>query len=312
MIVSVQKAADIIKDGGIVAIPTETVYGLAADAFNVEAVKKTFDTKGRPADNPLIVHISRLEQLELLTDHIDQTTEKITKSFWPGPLTIVIHKKSSVPDIVTGGLDSVAVRMPNHPDTLELINQTGPVTAPSANRSGSPSATRPAHVENDFGSEFPVLEGVYPSLGIESTVLDIRTEPLTILRPGAVTAEMIESATGLKVKSAEKSSDMKRHSPGSRYTHYKPAARVEIILDKPDKMDRNSTYIFHSNNMPRSQASVYNYLGNFDKLAHDLYDHFRQADHSGHSQIFIEKLPDSQKSSIISALKDRIERASSD
>lgn len=310
MIVSVEKAAEIIKKGELVAIPTETVYGLAANAFNIDAVKKTFHQKGRPADNPLIVHISSTDQLELLTDTVPGAAKKIAASFWPGPLTIVIDKKTNVPDVVTGGLNSVAVRMPDHPETLGLINSTGPLTAPSANRSGSPSATRTKHIEHDFGNDFPILEGQSPSLGIESTVLDIREEPFTILRPGAVTAEMIESRTGFKVKSSEKKTDSEKHSPGMRYTHYKPTASVSVIEEIPSKLQRNSTYILHSAGTPHSGEIVYNYNGDFNKLAHNLYDHFRQADYLGHSQIFIEILPDDENSSILFALKDRILRAS--
>lgn len=312
MIISVSEAADIIKKGDLIAIPTETVYGLAADAFNVEAVKKTFEIKGRPADNPLIVHISSADQLKLLLKTFDPVIKNLSQTFWPGPLTLVAEKKSSVPDIVTGGLSSVAVRMPDHPRTRALIEKTGPLTAPSANRSGSPSATRPAHIEDDFGVSFPVLKGKHPSLGIESTVIDTRQLPLTILRPGAITAEMIEAKTGLKVQTAEKNSDSNQHSPGTRYTHYKPVANVKIMDSTPIKIEHDATYIFHSPDKPLTQKNIYNYLGNFDKLARNLYDHFRQADHSGHSQIFIENLPENQKSSIVSALKDRINRASSE
>jgi len=310
MIVSVEKAAGIIKKGELVAIPTETVYGLAADAFNVNAVKNTFKQKGRPADNPLIVHISSTDQLELLTVFVSEAAKTIAESFWPGPLTIVINKRVNVPDVITGGLASVAVRMPEHPETLALINKTGPLTAPSANMSGSPSATRAVHIENDFGVDFPILEGQAPSLGIESTVLDIREEPFTILRPGAVTAAMIESQTGFKVQSSEKKLNSDKHSPGMRYTHYKPAAKVSVIDEIPSELKSNITYIFHSAETSESGESVYNYKGDFNKLAHNLYDHFRQADYLGHSQIFIEKLPDDENSSILFALKDRVSRAS--
>ncbi|TVR16235.1 MAG: threonylcarbamoyl-AMP synthase [Balneolaceae bacterium] len=311
MIVSVEKAVEIITNGDLVAIPTETVYGLAADAFNVDAVKKTFQQKDRPSDNPLIVHISGSGQLEMLTDSVSDAAKTITESFWPGPLTIVVHKRANVPDVVTGGLNSVAVRMPDNPETLALINRTGPLTAPSANRSGSPSATRATHIEHDFGVDFPILTGQAPSLGIESTVLDIREEPFTILRPGSVTAEMIESRTGFKVQSSEKKSDSDKHSPGMRYTHYKPTANVSLIDEVPSVLKSNSTYIFHSANELKSGEGIYNYMGDFDKLAHNLYDHFRQADYLGHSQIFIEKLPNDENSSILFALKDRISRASS-
>jgi L-threonylcarbamoyladenylate synthase len=170
---SFQKAVELIRAGDVVAIPTETVYGLAADAFNISAVKKTFEVKGRPPDNPLIVHISRTEQLDEIADEIPEDAFKLAETFWPGPLTLVLKKKPIVPDIVTGGLNTVAVRMPDHPLTRKLIEQTGPLTAPSANRSGRPSPTRPEHIREDFGSTVHILEGGSAKLGLESTVLDM-------------------------------------------------------------------------------------------------------------------------------------------
>ena len=311
MIVTISQAADIILKGGILAIPTETVYGLAADAFNVLAVKKTFEAKGRPADNPLIVHISNLKQMHLLCDDTPEMADLITTSFWPGPLTIVLNKKQTVPDVVTGGLHSVAIRMPDHPTALELIEQTGPLTAPSANKSGRPSATRPEHITSDFGKSMPILEGNSPGLGIESTVLDLRSDTPLILRPGSITVELIEEKTGIHVLPYTSKSEGLENSPGTRYTHYRPAANVQIIDHIPTHIEGNIYYIIHSSTDSAPLPNVYNYLGDFDKLAQDLYDHFRQADHLGYSQIMLEELPDDKKKPIISALRDRISRASS-
>lgn len=311
MIVSVEKASMLIKDGHIVAIPTETVYGLAADAFNILAVKKTFEIKGRPPDNPLIVHISNIEQLNRLSDEIPAIAYKLADVFWPGPLTLVIKKKPAVPDIVTGGLHSVAVRMPDHQQALELIEKTGPLTAPSANKSGRPSATRPGHIENDFGNAMPILEGASPGLGIESTVLDIRSDRLSILRPGFITAKMIREQTKLNVDISDSKSLHDSASPGTRYTHYKPAADVKIIPEMPVQPEPDCYYIFHSLSEFPDRPNIHNYRGDFEKFGRDLYDHFRQADHQNYSQILIEELPHEDVHPLIPALNDRIGRASS-
>jgi L-threonylcarbamoyladenylate synthase len=306
---SFQKAVELIRGGDVVAIPTETVYGLAADAFNISAVKKTFEVKGRPPDNPLIVHISRTGQLDEIADEIPEDAFKLAETFWPGPLTLVLKKKPIVPDIVTGGLNTVAVRMPDHPLTRKLIEQTGPLTAPSANRSGRPSPTRPEHIREDFGSTVHILEGGSAKLGLESTVLDMSGGLPVILRPGYISAAMISERLGYDVSEIKKESHTSAKSPGTRYTHYKPKAAVRWISSLPKKFSPGSYYIFHSGVTAETAANVHSYQNNFEALARDLYDHFRTADHLSCSQIYIETLPKIESHPLISALKDRIHRS---
>lgn len=312
MKVTLEKAVDLIKRGETVAIPTETVYGLAADAFNINAVKKIFEQKGRPADNPLIVHISNLNQLHEVTTDIPDDLKKLADRFWPGPLSLVLKKQPSVPDIVTGGLNTVAVRMPDHPLTLQLIERTGPLTAPSANKSGRPSPTNPKHIVEDFGHKLPILDGGISKLGLESTVLDLSSTSISILRPGFIDSTMIEEILEEKVTimdPSDKSSGNK--SPGTRFTHYKPKATVKW-LDRPiSKINNRENYIIlHSISDELSdQENLHTYEGDYTSLARDLYDHFRTADHLTCSTIFIEPFENKKKHSLIPALKDRIERA---
>jgi len=182
MIIDVQKAAEILRSEDVVALPTETVYGLAADASSIIALKKVFDLKQRPADNPLIVHVAGISQAHTLADTGTNDFLLLANEFWPGPLTLVLPKKPGVLDIITAGLETVAIRMPDHPKTLAVIEKSGPVAAPSANRSGKPSPTRPEHVLDDFGDDLPVVDGGTCSVGLESTVLDLSgsTPPFSV------------------------------------------------------------------------------------------------------------------------------------
>ena len=190
---SVREAAEILKSGGLVAFPTETVYGLGANAFNAEAVLSVFTAKGRPADNPLIVHIYERSQLDEICD-IPPRAPALMDAFWPGPLTILFPRKPVIPDVVTAGLSTVAVRMPSHPVALSLLKTSGlPVAAPSANRSGRPSPTTAMHVMEDMKGIIPmILDGGACEIGLESTVLDLSNEKPVILRPGGITKSMLE------------------------------------------------------------------------------------------------------------------------
>jgi L-threonylcarbamoyladenylate synthase len=198
----IDEAAQIILDGGLVAFPTETVYGLGANALDPEAVAKIFSAKGRPSDNPLIVHIARASNIGELTPVLTPEIVRIIDNFWPGPLTIVLPKKASVPDITTGGLNTVAIRMPDNPIALELIKRAGcPIAAPSANISGRPSPTKGEHVVKDMDGKIDaILIGDDCRIGIESTVLDLTGDIPTILRPGFITPEDIEAVIGGKVE----------------------------------------------------------------------------------------------------------------
>lgn len=312
MKVTLEKAAELIKDGETVAIPTETVYGLAADAFNVNAVKKIFKQKGRPANNPLIVHISDLEQLNHLVTDTPDNLHKLADRFWPGPLSIVLKKQTSVPDIVTGGLDTVAVRMPDHSLTLSLIKKTGPLTAPSANKSGRPSPTNPKHIVEDFGPDLPILDGSSSRLGLESTVIDLSGDSITILRPGFIDSSMIVDLLGKKVSMMDPSDKTSgKKSPGTRFTHYKPKAYVRW-LDRPisELSDSENYIILHSKEIESSnQKNIHAYTADYPSLARDLYDHFRTADHLGCKSIVIEPFDEERSHPLIPALKDRIEKA---
>jgi L-threonylcarbamoyladenylate synthase len=231
----IKKAAEIIKSGGVVAFPTETVYGLGANAYDEQAVKKIFELKGRPQDNPLIVHISKKQDVYIVAREIPEKAKVLIREFWPGPLTLVLPKNPSIPDIVTAGLDTVAVRMPDHPIALKLIRLSGvPIAAPSANISGKPSATQPEHIKKYFGEKVFLIEGKV-KIGIESTVLDLTEDVPKILRPGVITKEMIERKIG-KVELVEyKKADFTPKSPGLKYRHYTPDAELILILRK-DKM----------------------------------------------------------------------------
>jgi L-threonylcarbamoyladenylate synthase len=229
----ISRAAEIIKAGGLVAMPTETVYGLAADALNPAAVAKIFKAKGRPQDNPLIVHISEFAEWESLTDSLPQNALLLAKCFWPGSLTVILKKSPRGPGIVSAGLDTVAVRLPAHPVARRLIAAAKtPLAAPSANLSGSPSPTKPEHVINDLsGSIEALIDGGDCAVGVESTVLDLTGEVPTLLRPGGVTAEELRETLGrLEISPAvlDRFSGFPP-SPGMKYRHYAPKAALTVI-----------------------------------------------------------------------------------
>jgi len=228
-------AGSIIAAGGLVAFPTETVYGLGANALNGRAVQRIFQAKGRPADNPLIVHVADPAEVEQVA-HLNETATKLMQTFWPGPLTLVLPKKPNVPDEVTAGLDTVAVRMPNHPVALTLIKAAAvPIAAPSANLSGRPSPTTVWHVLEDMtGNIAGVLDGGSCQLGVESTVLDISGGTPTILRPGGVTAEQLQPVLGVvqydpALENHQPQGNIKPRSPGVKYKHYAPKAKVILL-----------------------------------------------------------------------------------
>ena len=227
---NINKAAQMILDGGVVAFPTETVYGLGANANNEEAVSRIFVLKGRPQDNPLIVHVDSTLSAEQVAEFNDRA-RALAARFWPGPLTLVLKKKD-LPSAVTAGLDTVGVRMPDCDAALSLISAAGvPVAAPSANKSGSPSPTLAVHVEKDFGEALLILDAGECSVGVESTVIDMTQEVPVILRPGAVTLEMIQACIGDAVCAeafAPPESTAPR-SPGMKYGHYAPQAEMTVV-----------------------------------------------------------------------------------
>lgn len=231
-----EEAAKFIQDGEVVGIPTETVYGLAADALNPGAVKKIFQAKGRPADNPLIVHISAWEQIRPLVTKIPKLAEKLAEKFWPGPLTIILPKSDLVPEITSGGLDTVGIRMPSHPVARALITCSNrPLAAPSANISGYPSTTSAQHVMEDMhGKIAAVIDGGICSVGVESTVIMLESETrVRILRPGFITAEMLKTVADEVIIDPAITHDLQEgqqaRSPGMKYKHYSPHAKVFLV-----------------------------------------------------------------------------------
>ncbi|MFM9535451.1 L-threonylcarbamoyladenylate synthase [Lysinibacillus sp. IITD104] len=228
------QAVDILNAGEVVAFPTETVYGLGAIATNDLAVKKIFKAKGRPSDNPLIVHVGTKEEVAIYIDHISDIAKQCMDLFWPGPLTLVMPAK---PDVlaksVTAGLSTVGIRMPDHPVALALLQQLQkPLAAPSANRSGKPSPTEAVHVLDDLEGYIPyILDGGSTGIGLESTVLDVTHEPPVILRPGGITKEMLEAKIGpvIQPTKIEQKLDATPKAPGMKYTHYAPNAPVYLI-----------------------------------------------------------------------------------
>lgn len=232
---SINAAAEIIRVGGVVAIPTETVYGLAANALNGAAVSKIFKAKGRPQDNPLIVHISSFDEITPLVREVPPSAGKLAEAFWPGPLTIVLPKTGIIPQEVSAGLDTVAVRMPSHPVARAVIKAAGvPLAAPSANASGSPSPTTARHVLDDLdGLIDAVVDGGECSVGVESTVISLVHKTPRLLRPGGITPEQLEAVLGkIEVDDAVFSAlgrDEIPSSPGMKYKHYSPKANVIIL-----------------------------------------------------------------------------------
>jgi L-threonylcarbamoyladenylate synthase len=226
----IRLAADVLIAGGLVAFPTETVYGLGADALNAGAVRGIYDAKGRPADNPIIVHVADADVLLALVTDVPAPARALIAAYWPGPLTLVLGARPAVPEITRGGLATVAVRMPSYPIARALIRAAGrPVAAPSANRSGRPSPTTAAHVLADLGDRIDiVIDGGPTPVGVESTVLDLVTDPPTLLRPGGVTLEALEAVIG-RVAVAEPAEAAAARSPGTRYRHYAPRARVVVV-----------------------------------------------------------------------------------
>ena len=235
----IRTAANLLRQGLTVAIPTETVYGLAADAKNADAVAAIFEAKGRPQDNPLIVHIGQREQLAPLVTRVPPTAEKLMDAFWPGPLTLIFPRSDAVAANVSGGLSTLAVRFPVHPVARAIINENGcPLAAPSANRSGSPSPTTAAHVAFDLdGRIAAIVDGGPCEVGVESTVVDVTGEAPRVLRPGRVTAEMIRKVAGAAEVDDAVTQPLREGavaaSPGMKYKHYAPAAHVVLLDGSP-------------------------------------------------------------------------------
>lgn len=238
------KAAEVINHGGLVAFPTETVYGLGGNALDPTASEKIYAAKGRPSDNPLIVHVADREQIDPLVTAVSEKAEKLMEAFWPGPLTIILPKSDRVPKETTGGLDTVALRMPDHPVALAMIRACGcPIAAPSANTSGRPSPTKAAHVAEDLDGRIEIiLDGGDVGIGVESTIVDVTGELPYLLRPGYITKDMLEAVVGPvridpaleKIQQGQAmSADVAPRAPGMKYRHYAPQAPLTLVQGEP-------------------------------------------------------------------------------
>jgi L-threonylcarbamoyladenylate synthase len=316
----IQKAAEILRSGGLVAFPTETVYGLGADALNSKAVEKVFVAKGRPSDNPMIVHIAEFNQLKMLTTKISKIGKILADAFWPGPMTLVLKSSNKVPKVVNGGLETVAVRMPNHPVTLTLIKKLDrPIVGPSANKSGRPSPTTAQHVYEDLqGKVDLILDTGRTKIGIESTVIDVTSSPPVILRFGGLTKERIEKLIG-RVGTTENRLVLKR-SPGTRYRHYAPNAKV-ILFEKGDKVTFDRLYknykkqgkevgfIMISNLAKKIRTKLGKIIpGNINNYSQQLFNLLRELDNSGADIILVESV---EENGLGKAIMDRLRKAAS-
>lgn len=239
----IREAAEVLQRGGLVAFPTETVYGLGANALDDQAVRRIFEAKRRPSDNPIIIHIAHFEDLYVLARDIPESAERLTRRFWPGPLTLILPRSELVPDAPTAGLSTVAIRMPSHPVARALIQTADiPVAAPSANLAGRPSPTSAAHVIADLADRIDlVLDGGEIVYGVESTVLDLTSDPPVVLRPGPITVEDLKSDLGevevhpLATGRAPDEEVIAR-SPGMKYRHYAPRAGLVLVEGTPDRI----------------------------------------------------------------------------
>ncbi|NLU49070.1 MAG: threonylcarbamoyl-AMP synthase [Syntrophomonadaceae bacterium] len=311
----IDEATSLIRRGELVAFPTETVYGLGADALNPEAVKKIFVAKGRMPDNPLIVHVSRKEQVEDLVEDLPSEAQLLMQKFWPGPLTLVARAAPQVPEAVRGGGDSVGVRMPRHPVALALIDRAGPLAAPSANLSGRPSPTTGEHVRQDlWGRIAAILDAGPTGLGIESTVLRVMEKPFRILRPGGVSREELEQLVPGMVEPGAGA------APADKYQHYRTRAELIIIPEKAEVVSLVRDYRAKSKRIGiaiHNPSKYTHIMGKIDRMfvmeadaqaaGRELYTVLRDADREGLDVLLFEPYGDTGAGA---AIMDRLRKAS--
>lgn len=296
----IKNAAKVIREGGLVAFPTETVYGLGADALNSAASERIYAAKGRPSDNPLIVHIAEPAKGKLIVDNVPEKAEKLMRKFWPGPLTMVFKQNGGVPRETTGGLDTVALRMPNHPIALSLIKESGGfIAAPSANSSGKPSPTSAEHVLLDLNGKIDmILDGGMVEIGIESTIVDFTEEIPSILRPGYITKEMIEQEINYVNEDFAlkgKKENFTPKAPGMKYRHYAPKAelvivsgieksvleRIHLLISEAERINKTVGIIASDETIGRYKRGIVRSIGarsNEDTIAGSLYGILREFD----------------------------------
>ena len=324
-----REAGRILREGGLVAFPTETVYGLGADALDADAADKIYAAKGRPSDNPLIVHIAAPEELPPLVREVPPVAQALMEAFWPGPMTLVLNKDPSVPSRTTGGLSTVAVRMPSDPVAQALIREAGvPIAAPSANTSGRPSPTRASHVIQDMNGKIDmILDGGDVGIGLESTIIDCTGEEPVILRPGYISREMIEAVTGtVKVDraSTEKPKEGERpKAPGMKYRHYAPkaeltvfrgdrlkvAARINQLAEESAAKGLRCAVLGTEENLPLYRFGKVLSVGERSReetVAHNLYALLRQCDDEKMDVIYSECF---EESGLGQAIMNRLRKA---
>lgn len=317
------QAVEKLIAGEVVAFPTETVYGLGAIAANEQAVAKIFEAKGRPSDNPLIVHFGEAGEIENYVTHISKKAQVCIETFWPGPLTLILDAKPGVfaPN-VTAGLKTVGVRIPDHPVAIELLKKLGqPVAAPSANRSGKPSPTTALHVEKDLSGRIPlILDGGATGIGLESTVVDFTVDPPVILRPGGVTAKMLRDAIGkiVEPENTKVEDQTTPRAPGMKYAHYAPDAPVYLIQPSGEAINEAIDYIHKKqqkvallayDEFNQTKADWFFSLGgqqNPEESAHHLYAHLRACDET-EADVVLVTVP--EKTGVGAAIFNRIEKA---
>lgn len=318
---SINKAAQYLKNGEVVGMPTETVYGLAANAFDEIAVAKIFKAKGRPADNPLIVHISQTDQLEKLSPAVPQLAYKCGEKFWPGPLTMIVPKSDSIPLITSGGLDTVGIRMPSHKTARKLIDTCGfPLAAPSANLSGSPSPTSAKHVYNDMNGKIPaIIDGGNCGVGVESTVIAFEGEnTIRLLRPGFISVEDLKEITPDVIVDEAITHKLKEgsvvRSPGMKYKHYAPKADITIIDGSAEDFrefvkDRQEDFlcmVFTDEDMQGIDKPFIKYGADDEQQAKNLFGTLRYLDEIGAKKVYA-RCPD--KNGVGLAVYNRLLRA---
>ncbi len=297
---TIEKAVRIIKSGGVVAIPTETVYGLGADAFNEDAVTRVFEAKGRPKDNPMIVHVSSLDEIPPLVKDFPEKARLLAEKYWPGPLTVIMEKSDKVPMRTSGNLPTVAIRMPSHPVMREIIKKAGcPIAAPSANLSGSPSPTNAEYVFEDMNGRIElIIDGGNSSVGVESTVITLVGEKPRLLRPGGVTPEELEEILGEieidKAVLSELKEGQTASSPGMKYKHYAPKTKVVIVKGDKEKYieflskQKNAVALCFEDEKNDMPIEYITYGKSYDSLsqARRLFDALREVDKTGKDVAF--------------------------
>lgn len=291
----ISEAGSILRAGGLVAFPTETVYGLGANALDATATRRIYEAKGRPSDNPMIVHVASIDMLNSVAWGVTDEQKALMSKLWPGPITFVLRKNTGVPEVTTGGLDTVAVRWPSRREAAEIIVAAGvPIAAPSANLSGKPSPTTFDDVAEDMDGRIDaIVKGERTAIGIESTVLDLTSEVPTILRPGFITKSQIEEAVDGEVQydpslfKKPGADDFHPKSPGMKYKHYAPKAAVRIVEGSKDAVCAAIAELEDEALSSNMRTAVLDYMGNGDKAANNFFADLRQCDRDGVDIIYI-------------------------